>query len=240
MFDIVNQRKFVVFSSGDTWRLERGDHNYNIIFSGFKSSLRKDIPFAEDIFYKIEDDKDLAAEIIALEKKFKSDPNDFSTALELGRLGVVTARRPKHVYNPLNKAKELSPGSPLPNKYLAFYNVMSNFQYKTALDEMKAYNSKDSSVFGYSFTGFLYHKLGDYKEAIKFLQKSIELEPSLYAYCKLSRAEAMSYLSGKKELPVFSSHKENAVKAFEQARAVNGTSWRVQMLQRWLEYKKVM
>jgi tetratricopeptide (TPR) repeat protein len=239
-FDIVNQRKLVVFSSGDTWRLERGDHNYNIMFSGFKSSLRKDIPFSEDIFYKIEDDKDIAAKIIELEKKFKSDPNDFSTALELGRLGVVTARRPRHVYDPLNKAKELSPGSPLPNKFLAVYNVMSNFQYKTALDEMKAYNRKVSSIFGYSFAGFLYYKLQDYKESIKFFQKSIELEPSLYAYCKLSRAEAMLYISGKKELPLFSNHKENAVKAFEQARATAGSSWRVQMLQRWLEAKKVM
>ena len=63
-FDIASQRKYVVFGSKDSWHLERGDHPYNGLFSGLRSGLRKDLPSADDVTYRIADDKTIATKIM--------------------------------------------------------------------------------------------------------------------------------------------------------------------------------
>lgn len=239
-FDIVSQRKYVVFGSKGSWHLERGDHVYNTLFNGFKNGLRKDIPLADDIAYDVTRDREIAEKITVLEKRFsvKSQP-DFDGTLELGRLGVVTARRPQHVYTPLNKAKELS-GAAMSHKYLAVYHVMSNFQYESALQEIQIYNKKTNTVYGLNFQGFLHHKLGEFDKAAKYFNRSLKIQPSVYALCKLSRAEAMLYANIPHIDTRRTSHKEKAIKAYFSAKELSPDSWRVSMLENWLRQKGIL
>ena len=151
------------------------------------------------------------------------------------------ARRPRHVYDPLNRAKKISPSAAEPHKYLAVYHVMSNFQYKSALAEIKEYNIKTTgSVFGYNLQGFLHHKLREYEKAVAYFNQSLEIQPSVYAYCKLSRAEAMIFLTMSEKTPGRSRHRKRAVDAHATARDLYRDHWRVSMLEHWLRYKKIL
>jgi tetratricopeptide (TPR) repeat protein len=239
-FDIVNQRKYVVFGSKGSWHLERGEHGYNKLFDGFNNSFRKDIPYSNDVYYNIAQDQQIAQNIKALEKQFSNDLQpSLNVVLELGRLGVVTARRPQHVYKALNKAKGLSTTAE-PYKYLAVYHVMSNFQYESALNEIKEYNKKTESVFGINLQGFLYHKLREYDKAVKAFKESLEIQKSIYALCKLSRAEGMLYVNMSQFDPRRSSHKEKAIEAYISAKEHDPGNWRLPILENWLRHKNIL
>jgi hypothetical protein len=239
-FDIVNQRKFVVFGSKDSWHLERGEHTYNNLFSGFKNSFRKDIPFTSDVFYEITQDQQIAEKIEVLERQFSNTKQpSFNVALELGRLGVMTSRRPQLVYPSLNMTKKALSAAE-PHKYLAVYHVMSNFQYESALREIQEYNQKTESVFGINFQGFLHYKLREYNKAVKTFNRSIQIQRSIYALCKLSRAEAMLYASMPKFDPRRFSHKEKAVEVYITAKKDDPGNWRLPMLENWLRQKNIL
>ena len=239
-FDIVNQRKYVVFGSKDSWHLERGEHSYNNLFSGFKNSFRKDIPFTNDVSYEIAQDQQIAEKIEVLERQFsKNKQPSFDIALELGRLGVMTSRRPQLVYPPLNMTKK-NLSAVEPHKYLAVYHVMSNFQYESALQEIQEYNQKTESVFGINFQGFLHYKLRQYNEAVKLFNRSLGIQKSIYALCKLSRAEAMLYADMPEMDPRRSSHKKKAVEAYITAKQNDPGNWRLPMLESWLRQRNIL
>ncbi len=188
----------------------------------------------------MKDDRQTADKIRKLEKQFTIDTHDFAVALELGRLGVVTARRPRHVFKPLNRAKEILPAASEPYKYLAVYHVMSNFQYESALKEIKQFNKIKDSIFGLNFQGFLHYKLREYEKAAKFFRKSLSKQQSVYAYCKLARAEAMTYQESPKLDLRRSLHKKKAADAYYSAVKLSINSWRIPMLENWLRHKGVL
>lgn len=239
-FDIVSQRKYVVFGSKGSWHLELGDHNYNALFSGFKNSFRKDIPFTADVTYNIGTDRQIASSITELEQQFAGgvEPQG-KIALELGRLGVVTARRPQHVYTPLNRAKELSSSAEV-HKYLAVYHVMSTFQYKSALDEIAAYNENTDSVDGLNFQGFLQYKLGRYDLAVESFTRALDIQPTIYGLCKLSRAEAMLYTTMSNIDPRRAGHKTKAAAFYASAKEHDQDNWRIPFLENWLRRKHIL
>jgi tetratricopeptide (TPR) repeat protein len=239
-FDIVSQRKYVVFGSKGSWHLERGDHNYNALFGDFKYSFRKDIPITADVAYDIGADRQTTEKITELEQQLADGVKpQGKIALELGRLGVMTARRPQHVYTPLNRAKEISPSAEV-HKYLAIYHVMSNFQYKSALDEITTYNEKTDSVYSLDFQGFLFYKLGRYDRAVESFTKAQDIRPTIYGLCKLCRAEAMLYSSMSKIDPRRPGHKKKSAAAFASAKQLAPDNWRIPLLARWLRYKHIL
>lgn len=239
-FDIVSQRKYVVFGSKNSWHLELGDHIYNSLFKGLKNSFRKDIPVDPAATYTIDTDQQMAAQIIELEQQFSSgvEPQG-QVALELGRLGMVTARRPKHVYTPLKRAKELA-SSPDVYKYLAIYHVMSNFQYQSALEEITTYNEKTDSVYGLNLQGFLHYRLGHYDLAVDSFNAALEIYPTIYGLCKLSRAEAMLYKTMSKINPRRSGHKTQAGAVFASAKERAPDNWRIPFLEDWLRRNNIL
>lgn len=194
-FDLVHQRKYVRMGLSPYWGAERGNYPYIGLLSRCPYYEGQDIPLEGDDIYTIENDQAAAEKILALETEYKNNPNDFNVAMELGKLYTITSMGPKHVTF-LNKAKQLNPDSPLPYKYLAIAHADANYQYKTAIGELKEYIKKaPDDVFGYNFLGYLYYCIGEYEEAAKELNKAAQLRPdNFYAYYYLCRSYGQIYL----------------------------------------------
>jgi len=198
-FDIVHQRKYIRHGPSPHWGVERADHPYIDLLSRCPYYKGQDMPLEGEDIYRVEEDKRIAERIRKLETAYAKHPDDFRTAMELGRLYTVAAMGPKH-FPVLKKAKQLNPQDPNPHKYLAIAHVDTTYQYELAAREMKEYIKKNpDDVFGHNFLGYLYFCVGNYPEAITEFEKAAHLNPdNTYGYCKSSRCYGKLFLQASK------------------------------------------
>lgn len=241
-FDIVHQRKYIRMGASPYWGIERANYPYIDLLSRCPYWMSQDIPLAYEDSYRLEDDVKLAEEIKRLEEEYNKNPNDFNNVMELCRLYTIVSMGQKTIPL-LNKAKQLNPRSALPYKYLAIGHVDSNFQYKTALEELKEYVKREpNDVFGYNFLGYLYFCLEGYPQAIDAFNKAVQLQKdNCYAFCKLSRAYGELYLKANALDPRRNSYKNSAREMFNKAQTVpSPDKRRLGWLVSWLREKRIM
>jgi tetratricopeptide (TPR) repeat protein len=241
-FDIVHQRKYIRMGASPNWGIERANFPYIDLLSGCPYWMGQDIPLEGEDIYRVEDDKIIAKRIVELEQEFKESLDDFSIAMELGRLYTIVSMGQKAV-RVLNKAKQLNPQSPLPYKYLAVENVDANYQYNTAIKELKEYvRLKPEDAFGHNFLGYLYFCTGNYEEAVKELNKAAQLKPdNPYAYCQLSRAYGQLYLGMSKIDLRRNKYKGLTLDYFKKAQnTVTPDQRRIGWLRDWLREKGII
>ncbi len=240
-FDIVHQRKYIRMGSSPYWGIERGNYPYIDLLSRCPYWMGQDIPLEGEDVYRVEDDQRLAEEILRLEQEYKNNPNDFKTAMGLGRLYTITSMGPKNI-SVLNKAKQLNPNNPLSYKYLSIAHVDANYQYKTAIEELKGYVERNpEDVFGHNFLGYLYFCVADYDRAIKEFNKAIQLRnDNCYAYCKLSRSYTQLYFKTSQIDPRRMLYKNSAIEMFDKAKSTTTPDQRrIEWLERWLREKGI-
>lgn len=236
-FDIVHQRKYIRMGSSPSWGIERADYPYVDLLSKCPYWMTQDIPLEGDDVYRIQDDQKLADSIVRLEEEYKNKPDDFNTVMELGKLYTITAMVPKH-FSLLNKAKQLNPDSALPYKYLAIAHVDANFQYETAMLELKEYVKRvPQDVFGHNYLGYLYFCVKDYEKAIDEFQKAVSLRAdNCYAFCKLSRCYGQRYLKAAFLDPRRKGYKNSAIEMLNKAeKTAIPDERRIRWLQLWLK-----
>ncbi len=242
-FDMVGQRKWITMGRAPKWGIQRTDHPYAKLLRRAPFWMRKDMPLSPVDRYHIQQDRHAVSQILALENAYGQNPDDFDTNLALGRLGVLTARRPQHVIPYLRKAQQLLPEHPLPYKYMAMQYVDATLQHKTALKQMKQYVAlRPNDPFGHRFLGFLYLNLNRFSNAIDHLRQALEHQPdNCYAYSKLARAHAQRYLRAKGFNPLRGGYRKAAIKYYRHASAVcPEDSTRVAWLKSWLTRKSLL
>lgn len=197
--DFTSQRKYVVMGPSPDWMIEIADHPYLDLASYAWTSMGKDIPVGA-AKYNAGTDAVMAHRYATLRKAFASDRKNFDLALEIGALGTLMALPPKDIHPYLDAAKKLNPKSPLPYKYMAINYVESNYQYRSAISEVKEFAKRGGNpVFANNFMGFLYMRSGNYGLAIQYLNDALrnafskgkynaEIEKQvMYSYEKLYR-----------------------------------------------------
>ena len=205
--------------------------------------MTQDIPREGDDIYRIENDRDIAERIKALEKANQSRPDDFETVMQLGKLYAITSMSPKRRMSLLKKARQLNPKSPEPYKYLGMVHLDAFYQFNSAIEEMETYvRQKPDDVFGHNYLGYLYYCEKRYKSAIKELNKAIALRPdNCYAYGKLSRSYAAMYLDASDSDPKRSSYRKKAILMFEKAADTETVDpRRIKWLKKYLTRKKII
>ena len=241
-YDIVHQRKYVRMGSSPYWGIERGNYPYIDLLSPCPYWMGQDIPLESEDIYRTENDVRLAGEILRLEQEYKNNPNDFTIVMELGRLYTITSMGPENI-SMLNKAKQLNPNSPLPYKYLAIAHVDANYQYKTAIEELKEYVKKEpQDVFGHNYLGYLYYCVGEYERAIDEFKKAVQLRPdNCYAFCKLSRCYGQLYLKANALDPRRIHYKNTAIEMFHKAQIIaTPDERRIGWLRQWLKEENIL
>ncbi|MDH3673774.1 MAG: hypothetical protein OES46_21880, partial [Gammaproteobacteria bacterium] len=242
-FDIVHQRRLVVMADNPHWKVEQGNYPYVSLLTEVRQATAKDLPLEREDLYTCAKDQKIAKRIFALEQAYRQRPNDYSVVMELARLNVITGRRPNHVRPLLERAKKLEPASASPYKYSAIYNVNTFFQYKTALKEIQVYLEKTpADAFGQSVLGFLYYRLGEYKNSIAALRKAVEFRPdNVYAFSFMARDYALLYQHAKDFDPRKNHYKDKAIAMLHKAEtAPTGDSRRIASLRRWLKGRNVL
>ena len=242
-FDIVHQRKFVRRGRNPHWGIERADHPYVDLLARCPYWMTQDIPREDDDIYRIENDRDIAERIKSLEKAFKSQPDDFETVMQLGKLYAITSMSPKRRMSLLKRARQLNPESPEPYKYMGMVHLDAFYQFKSAINEIETYvRRKPDDVFGHNYLGYLYYCEKRYKPAIRELKKAIALRPdNCYAYAKLSRSYAAMYLDASDSDPNRTGYRHKAILMFEKAAAAASTDpRRIKWLKRYLTRKKIL
>jgi tetratricopeptide (TPR) repeat protein len=220
-FNIVDQRKYVRMGKNPHWGVERSSHPYGDLLARCPYWMNQDIPLEGDDIYRIEDDPGLAQKIRDLESAFEDDPEDFKTVMQLGKLYTITSLSAKKRIAFLKKARQLNPVNPEPYKYLGIAHLDAFYQFESAIKEMSAYTAKrPDDVFGHNYLGYLYYCVKRYREAIRELNRAIELKPdNCYAFAKLSRAYAALYLKSAALDPRRSDYSKRAVENFTKASA---------------------
>lgn len=241
--DIVHQRRYIRMGNAPKWGVERADFPHMDLLGGYPHWMNQDIPFEEEDRYTIAKDREWASEILRLEEQNRNNPDDFETLVALGRLNVLTSMRPNHYFPLLNKAKALNPDDPRPYKYLAVAHVNSNYQFQSAIKELKEFLRREpESVFGHSFLGYLYLEEGEYNKAIEELEQALKLAPeNCYALCKLSRTYGRLYLKSSALDPRRGFYKSRSNEMYGKARhAPDVSRRRVGWLRSWLQDKKIL
>lgn len=234
-FDIVHQRKFVRRGRNPHWGIERADHPYVDLLAGCPYWMTQDIPREGDDIYRIENDREIAERITALENAYQSRPDDFETVMQLGRLYAITSLSPKRRISLLKKARQLNPESPETYKYMGMVYLDAFYQFNAAIKEMETYvRQKPDDVFGHNYLGYLYYCKKRYKQAIRELNKAIAMRPdNCYAYAKLSRSYAALYLNASDSNRA--DYRRKAVLMFEKAADTESVDpRRIKWLQRYL------
>ncbi len=210
--DLVSTRKFVRMGNSPSWGVERADHPYIALLDYAPQWVGQDIPWQDKDVYRVANDPQVAAAIRRLEKKIKQHPNDFDTALELGRLNTIASMRPKHIFPPLKKARSLKPDHPLPHKYLAIAHVSTTYQYKSAIKEIKRFLQLSSqSPFGWKYLGYLHYQTKHYDDAVEAFKKSMAIDQGdAYTFTWLARAYGRLYLNAAKVDPRRALYKSSA------------------------------
>jgi tetratricopeptide (TPR) repeat protein len=194
-FDIVHQRRLVVMAENPKWLVEQGNFPYVNLLRKARQSTGKDLPLTGADLYRCADDAAIAARMGELQAALEGNPEDIEALIALGRLNVITGRRPNHVQPLLERAKRLAPERPEPWRYAAIFNVNSFFQYETALSDIERYiERRPGDAFGYRFKGFLFYRLGRYSDSVDALERAIELDADDgYTYALMARDYALLY-----------------------------------------------
>ena len=240
-FDLVHQRKYIRFGPNPYWGIERTNHPYVELLSPCPYYEGQDIPLLPGDNYRIEEDRETADRISQLEGVYANHPDDFETAINLGRLYTITSMAPKHFVR-LKKAKQLRPNDPNPYKYLAIAHIDANYQYESAAREMKAYLAREpDDVFGHNCLGYLFFRLENYQEAIEEFEKAIDLEPdNVYGYCKLSRCYGMLFLQSPDEDRQKEKYRTLAIEMLHQAETTPSVdARRIRWLRNWLGKNRI-
>jgi tetratricopeptide (TPR) repeat protein len=199
IFDLVNQARYVRYGPGHHWGIELGDSDYAPLLDkcSFSWWLDMDIPWEEEDIYRPENDTQIVSRILELQPQYQKNQDDFETALDLGRLGVLIGRQAPQVVPYLQKAKKLRPQSPQPYKYLAILYVI-RFEHKKAMAELEEMLKRDpESLFARKFLGHLYTVVKDYDSAIRQLGDALQIDPhDCYALTYLSYAYAGRFQAG--------------------------------------------
>lgn len=230
--DMASMRRLVTMGRSPKWGVQRTPNPYAPLLNRFPHWMRKDLPLEEKEIYRPEKDQDIGEKIRLLEEQYRQNPDAFDVALDLGRLYVMVGMRPGRVFRALNKAKTLNRESPTPYKYLAMYHVTSNFQYRSAIQELGEYIRRapgDASV--YAFLGYLYMQERDYEQAIVNFQKAVaDGAHRSYAYAKLSRIYGHMFKNTNRR-----EYRKLALEMFGKAEAVQpADAQRIHWLQSWL------
>ncbi|MDY6790101.1 MAG: TPM domain-containing protein [Thermodesulfobacteriota bacterium] len=243
-FDIVHQRKYIRMGPNPKWGIERTNHPYIDLLAKCPYWMGQDIPLEKQDKYRTIDDKQIAGQIKRLEKKYQTNPADIGLLIELGRLYTITSMGLKSIPI-LKKAKQFNPDHPLPYKYLAIRYVDSTYQYRKAIQEMKAYvKLKPDDVFGRNFLGYVYFCLKKYHPAITEFNKAVELKKdNCYAFCKLSRCYGLLHLNKSRSVMPISTHSNKQLTIEMQQKAqqtVTPDARRITWLKSWLRKNKLL
>ena len=242
-FDIVHQRRLIVMGSNPDWMVEQGNYPYVDLLDQVPHSTGKDLPLKPPDLYTCAQDREIAAEMHALQRRLETGPENFATVMALARLNIISGRRPSHVTPLIKRAKQLDPDSALPYKYSAIFNVNSFFQYETALQDIETYIEKQpEDVFGYNVRGFLHYRLGNYRKSIDALQQALELgADNVYALALMSRDYALLYSKANRLDPRRAGYRKQALAMLQQAEtAPTQDIARVERLKRWLQGRKIL
>ncbi len=241
-YDIVHQRKYIRMGKNPAWGIERADYPYVDLLSGCPYFQGQDIPLEPEDVYHIEDDVILAGRIVEAEERYKQNPEDSATLMELGRLYTIASMGQKAVPL-LKKVKKNDPAQALPYKHLAILHVDMFYQYEQAIQELEEYvKRRPNDVFGRNYLGYLYYQTRRYPEAVAQFQKALELrEDNCYAYCKLSRAYGQLFLAAWPIDPRRSRYKKSSLEMFyKAARTETPSTRRIAWLRRWLQQKEIL
>jgi tetratricopeptide (TPR) repeat protein len=235
-FDIVYQRRFVRMGQAPDWGVEFSEHPYMGLLMETFQFRGQDIPLEGNDLYTIRQDAFLANEILAYEDRYASNPDDFETALSLGRLYTLVSMSRKGI-KLLNKAQQLDPKDPRPSKYLAIGHVNAHYQYDAALQALKTYlDRKPDDPFGYNFIGYIYYRKQHYAKAADAFEKAIKLHPdNCYADFYLAYTYAGLYDKALKLDPRRKTYKERFHYYVVRTRSYKAHNpLRVAQLNRWL------
>jgi tetratricopeptide (TPR) repeat protein len=193
-FDLVHQRRFVRMGPAPDWGVEFSEHPHMGLLMETFQFQGQDIPLQGDDLYTIARDTVLANQILDYEKRYESNPDDFDTALSLGRLYTLVSMSRKGI-KVLIKARQIDPDDPRPYKYLAIGHVNAHYQYDTALQALKNYLEREpDDPFGYNFMGYIYYRKKQYSKAANAFEQAIALEPdNCYAEFYLTYTYAWLY-----------------------------------------------
>lgn len=242
-FDIVHQRRLVVMGSNPDWKVEQGNYPYVNLLDQVPQSTGKDLPLEPSDLYSCVRDKQIAADMRALQQRLETGGGNFETVMELARLNIITGRRPNHVTPLIKRAKKLDPASAAPYKYSAIYNVNSFFQYETALRDIEAYIEKQpDDAFGYNVKGFLHYRLGNYRKSIDALERALGFSAdNAYAYALLSRDYALLYSRANSLDPRRAGYRKQSLAMLYKAETVTTPdAARTERLKRWLQKRKIL
>ena len=96
-FDLVHQRRFIRMGQAPHWGVEFSEHPHMGLLMDSFQFRGQDIPLEREDLYTIKRDADLANQILTYETAYQTDPNDFETALALGRLYTLTSMSRKGI-----------------------------------------------------------------------------------------------------------------------------------------------
>jgi tetratricopeptide (TPR) repeat protein len=180
IFDYINQCRLVVHTSGDTWQIALGDHDYRDLFRELPVSWLDafDLPWSGDDVYSPENDRAIVQGLLELERLLKKRPDDFEVTLDIGRLGIMVNRSTNMIIPWLERAKTLKPESAKPYFYTAAAYVSSAYETKKAIQELKeGLKREPDNLFGKRLLGYIAYKVRDYDTAIDVFSQVLQAVP---------------------------------------------------------------
>lgn len=236
-FDLVHQRRFIRMGAAPKWGVEFSEHPYMGLLMDSFQFRGQDIPLEGEDLYTVDHDTAWAEEIVAYEAAHLDNPQEFSTALALGRLYTLASMSRKGI-GVLKKAGKLNPDDPRPYKYLAIGHVNAHYQYEMALKALEKYIQRNpQDHFGYNFAGYIHYRQKAYAKAADAFEKALELSPdNCYAHFYLAYTYAWLNEKALKVDPRRKFFKERLRHHAEQTRRHRDTHpIRVKQLNKWLE-----
>jgi tetratricopeptide (TPR) repeat protein len=139
----------------------------------------------------------------------------------------------------LQKAKNLNPEDPRPDKYLAIANVDAYYQYDTALKSLNAYIEKvPEDVFGHTYKGYILFQMGRDTEAVASFETALSLMPedTCYLHYYLSRSYFRLFKNAADLSPRRKTYETRFQEHADFTRSYRDTyPLRVDMLNRWID-----
>jgi tetratricopeptide (TPR) repeat protein len=234
-FDLVHQRRFIRMGPAPAWGVEFSEHPHMGLLMDTFQFRGQDIPLEGDDLYTTDRETDLANRILVGEIQYKANPNDFDTALRLGRLYTIVSMSRKAI-KVLKKARKLNADDPRPHKYLAICHVNAHYQYDAALKALKDYLKREpGDAFGYNFAGYIHYHKKAYAKAADAFEKTLSLDPdSCYAHFYLTCTYARLYDQALKLDPQRNTYKERYHHHRERTLSYQQHPLRVRQLNKWL------
>jgi hypothetical protein len=178
-FDIVHQRILVVMAEAPKWQIMQGPYPYVSLVPEAMRSPGKDLPLSGADLYRCRDDAAIAARMRALEARLAAEAGDVEATLELLRLRVITAQRPRGIRELVSLARSLAPERPESWKYSAIHHVSAFLQYRTALDDIERYvELAPHDAFGWAMKAFLHERLGEGRASLEALERAVQATPA--------------------------------------------------------------